>query len=59
MGLLGRAGVLAAVLAFLAGASYVYDRIGGVEETNDEGTYVLIMPALFEAIRAILMCIMI
>ncbi len=38
-GLLGRVGFLALVLAFLAGASYVYDRIANVNDRNDaQGT---------------------
>jgi hypothetical protein len=38
-GVLGRVGFLALVLAFLAGASYVYDRIANVNDRNDaQGT---------------------
>ena len=38
-GILGRVGFLALVLAFLAGASYVYDRIANVNDRNDaQGT---------------------
>ena len=38
-GVLGRIGFLALVLAFLAGASYFYDRIANVNDRNDaQGT---------------------
>ena len=53
MGLLGRVGFLAIVLALLAGASYVYDRIAVVNDRDDaKGTLQLsnITKLIFEHI---------